>query len=134
MKTMAFSIHKSGQGYWTRMLTAVGAGTLVASGVVWLVPKVHISPEYDLTIRAVLAVVILLGFGLLLWWLLNKPNIVDFLIATEQEMKKVAWPTRRDLVTFTLVVIAGTLLMALLLWIVDIGFLWFFREIGIIQA
>jgi len=116
------------------MLTAVGAGTLVASGVVWLVPKVHISPEYDLTIRAVLAVVILLGFGLLLWWLLNKPNIVDFLIATEQEMKKVAWPTRRDLVTFTLVVIAGTLLMALLLWIVDIGFLWFFREIGIIQA
>ena len=131
---MALSIYKSGQGYWTRMLTAVGAGTLVISGLAWLLPVIKLSDEYQLYGQAGFAVVVFLAFAALLWYLLNTPKIADFMIATEMEMKKVAWPTRQELATFTIVVIAGTLAMALMLWGVDLGFFWFFTKIGILQA
>lgn len=132
---MALAIYKSGQGYWTRMLTAVGAGALVISGLAWLLPVVKfggfIPQVYG---QAGLALVILAFFAGLLWWILNTPKIADFMIATELEMKKVAWPSRQDLFTFTLVVIFGTLLMALLLWVVDLGFFTFFSWIKILDA
>jgi preprotein translocase subunit SecE len=130
---MALAIYKSGQGYWTRTLTAVGAAALVIAGLAWILPYIR-HANYELEIRSGLVVVVLAAVAALLWWLLNKPRIADFMIATEQEMKKVAWPSRRDLVTFTMVVIAGTLLMALLLWLVDLGFVTFFRAINILQA
>jgi len=31
-----FSAYKPGQGYWTRVISAVGAGTLVLAGIAWL--------------------------------------------------------------------------------------------------
>lgn len=131
---MALSIYKSGQGYWTRMLTAVGAGTLVISGLAWLIPIIQLPEKYRLYGQAGLATIIFLAFAGLLWYLLNTPKIADFMIATEMEMKKVAWPTRQELITFTIVVIIGTLFMALMLWGVDLGFFWFFTKIGILQA
>ncbi len=36
---MALSIYKPGQGYYTRMLSAVGVGVIVLSGVAWLWEK-----------------------------------------------------------------------------------------------
>lgn len=129
---MPFSIYKSGQGYWTRTLTAVGAGTLIIAGLMWLMPHVPGGEDYHLYIQAGLVVVTLAFFGGLLWWILNTPRIADFMIATELEMKKVAWPTRSELVNFTIVVIAGTLMMAVLLWVVDLGFASLFKAIGIL--
>ena len=35
------------------------------------------------------------GLGLLMFWLMNKPTVADFLIAAEGEMKKVSWSSRR---------------------------------------
>src|SRR5690606_36008760 len=131
---MPLSIYKSGQGYWTRTLTAVGVGTLVISGLAWFLTKFTIRGEYVHYIQAGIVVLVLAFFAGLLWWLLNKPRIADFMIATELEMKKVAWPSRSDLINFTIVVIVGTLFMAALLWVVDLGFLSFFRWIGIIQT
>lgn len=131
---MALTIYKSGQGYWTRMLTAVGAGTIIVSGLAWLIPHVNLDQQYELYVRAGLVVAALAFFGGLLWWILNTPRIADFMIATELEMKKVAWPSRRDLVTYTIVVIVGTLFMALLLWVVDMGFFALFKTIGILDV
>ena len=70
--------------------------------------------------------------GLVLFWLLNKPNIVDFMISTETEMKKVNWPSRREIIGSKWVVIAGTLMVAGLLTVVDIVFIYVFRAIGIV--
>lgn len=131
---MQFSIYKSGQGYWTRMMTAVGVGTLVISGLAWILPVINLSPEYETYVRAGVAIAVLVFFAVALWWVLNNPKIADFMIATEMEMKKVAWPTRQELITFTIVVIVGTFMMALLLWGVDLGFLYFFKLIHIIQV
>lgn len=134
---MALSIYKPGQGYYTRTLSAVGAATLVLIVVGWLwqeMTSIAALGDNLLYAQAVMAVVLLGGFGLLGWWLLNKPNIVDFMIATEAEMKKVNWPSRREVVGSTVVVIGGTLLIAAFLWVINLFFGWVFLEIGILQS
>ena len=94
---MAFTLYKPGQGYWTRMLTAVGAGIMILSGVAWMVAQLSlIQSEYTTYIQGAVAAVVILVSGGVLWWLLNKPRIVDFMIATEAEMRKVNWPNRRE--------------------------------------
>jgi preprotein translocase subunit SecE len=122
---MALPIYKSGQGYWTRMLSAIGAGTLVLAGALWLyleiVPR-YIRGEYTLYYQAGIATAVIIGFGLLIYFLLNKPRIVDFMIAVEAEMKKVNWPSKKEIVGSTWVVICGTLLIAALLFVINIAF------------
>ena len=81
---------------------------------------------------AFLAVVFVLGG--VFWFIMNKPNVVDFMIATEAEMRKVNWPSKRELIGSTWVVICGTLLMAMLLFGVDIAFAWLFQNIGVLQG
>ena len=131
---MRLSIYKYGQGYWSRMLTAVGAGVLVVSAVLWLIPQFDWIEEdpVRLTTQAGIAVGVVVVFGVLGWYLLNKPRIVDFLIATEAEMRKVNWPSRGEIIGSTWIVICGTLMMALFLWIVNMGFAAFFKWIDVL--
>jgi preprotein translocase subunit SecE len=132
---MALPIYKPGQGYWTRTLSAVGAGTLVLAGAAWLYAKIvpRYAPEANaLYYQAGVAVAVIVGFALLIYWLLNKPRVVDFMIAVEAEMKKVNWPSKKEIVGSTWVVICGTLLIAALLFVVNLAFGWLFVEINIL--
>jgi preprotein translocase subunit SecE len=132
---MALSVYKSGQGYYTRTLTAIGAGTLVIASVVWLWAQVdRAALAHAMYWKGGIAAVLVGGLGWLVWHLINKPRTADFMIATEAEMKKVNWPTRREIVGSTWIVICGVFLMAALLFVVDIAFGWFFLEIGILEA
>ncbi|MBB6430246.1 preprotein translocase subunit SecE [Algisphaera agarilytica] len=131
---MGLPIYKPGQGYWTRVLSAVGAGTLVLAGAAWIYA---ISPGFlpdanQLYYQAGLAVAIIVGFGMLIYFLLNKPNVVDFMIAVEAEMKKVNWPSKKEIVGSTWVVICGTFMFAGLLFLINFAFGWFFLQIGIL--
>ena len=128
---MALSIYKPGQGYYTRMLTAVGAGTIIVLGVAWLWPRLE-SFSSAIYYQVAAAIILIGGSGALLWFLLNKPRIADFMIATEAEMKKVNWPTRREIIGSTWIVIAGTLMLAGLLAVIDFLFGYLFVEIGIL--
>lgn len=128
-----FAPYKPHDGYYTRMLSGVGAGTLVLAGVAWLWSQMTRIQEYAIYWQSGMAVAVIGVFGTLIWYLLNKPRIADFLIATEAEMKKVAWPTRKEVVGATVVVIVGTLFLTLLLFGIDLGFTWIFQEIGILQ-
>lgn len=58
----------------------------------------------------------------------------DFLIATEGEMKKVSWSTKREIIGSTKVVIVFTVLMALFLFVVDVIFKAFFSYIGVLKV
>ena len=133
---MALSIYKPGQGYWTRVLSAIGAGVLVCVLTVWIWGELtSVTNEKTRTIvQSVVVVALLGGSGAIGYWVMNKARIVDFLIATDAEMRKVNWPTRREITGSTWVVICGTLLMAALLWVVDIGFALLFERIGILQV
>jgi preprotein translocase SecE subunit len=57
------------------------------------------------------------------WRLVNWPTFADFLIATEAEMNKVSWTSRRRLVTDTIVVLVAVFLMTAFLFAVDL--IWF---------
>src|SRR5438093_1481953 len=118
-----FHIYKSGQGYWTRMGTAAGAvllGLLTADFVYRQIPP---QIEYLNKHRGV-ALWISLGFlaaySALVWWVMNKPRNADFLIATDSEMKKVNWTSRKDLIGSTKVVIFFMFLIAFLLFAIDV--------------
>jgi preprotein translocase subunit SecE len=76
--------------------------------------------------------VILVGVvGLVMFWMVNRPKNADFLIATEGEMKKVSWSSRKEVIGSTKVVIVTTLILAAILFGVDNMFRFLFRLIGI---
>ena len=53
---------------------------------------------------------------------------------TESEMRKVTWPTRREVITSTKVVILMTLILAAILWLVDVGFKLLFEALHILKV
>jgi preprotein translocase SecE subunit len=77
---------------------------------------------------------ILIGLSLLCWRLMNKPTSVDFLIATDSEMKKVNWTSRKELIGSTKVVIIFMFLIAFILFGIDIIFGYFFKLIHVLDA
>lgn len=132
---MSPTVYKSGQGYWTRLLSAVGAGVLLLGGAAWLWRELEVlRSENAIYIRAGIVVGLLVALGGLVWWVFNKPRVVDFMIATESEMKKVNWPSRREIIGSTWIVICGTLLIAFLLFAVDMLFARLFSGIGILEG
>jgi preprotein translocase subunit SecE len=133
-KTSFFSIHKPGQGKWVRWGT-VAANTLVAGlGAQWLVAKelavidTH-NKTLDIMIRVAAAAIWLGLWALFTFWFVASPKWGEFMIMTESEMRKVTWPSRREVVSSTKVVIILTMAMGVLLWIVDIGFIKIFQLI-----
>ncbi len=132
---MSPTVYKSGQGYWTRLLSAVGAGVLLLGGAAWLWRELEVlRSENAIYIRAGIVVGLLMALGGLVCWVFNKPRVVDFMIATESEMKKVNWPSRREIIGSTWIVICGTLLIAFLLFAVDLLFAKLFSGIGILEG
>ncbi len=54
------------------------------------------------------------------WRIVNWPVFADFLIATEAEMNKVSWTSRKRLIQDTVVVLVTVALLTTFLFIVDI--------------
>lgn len=130
-------IYKPGQGYWTRMGTAIGGGVLIAAGVYFLFGQLDLDPawRYTLAVRYGVSVLFLVGMSILLYWVVGlnrKAN--DFFIATEGEMKKVSWSSTKDIIRSTKVVIFMTLLLGLILFLADVLFMLFFSQIKVLQA
>jgi preprotein translocase SecE subunit len=137
-----FAITKKGQGYWTRMGTAFGAGLLgflTAYNIyVYLPVLVHFDTTVAGQARAkqvamIVAAVFFAAFAFFAWRMMNKPSNVDFLVATDSEMKKVNWTSRKDLIGSTKVVIIFMFLIALFLFAIDILFSYFFYLIGVLK-
>lgn len=223
---MASAIYKPGQGYWTRVLTAVFGGVLVLAAAAWLYGQALLIPLPDRawitsygsaadiapgqqvellgeavigqratlgsatveTVEAGLSggtltvvdpvmnedalrtqvealrtqsgqvttlsggirgvpiieriyvqggmvvLVVLLGAAVILYFVAIKKSAVDFLIATDGEMKKVNWSTRKDVLNSTWVVIGASALLGLYLYGFDIIFAFFFEAIGVLDV
>lgn len=85
-------------------------------------------------LQAAGAGVIMLVGSIFLYWVVGvNRKSVGFLIATDGEMKKVNWSTRRDIIGSTWVVIAACILIAAVLFSVDMGFSNFFKLIGVLE-
>ncbi len=129
---MTFKIYKRGQGKYTRTLTLAGGGVLgvVVAHYVWSQLN---ATELTRYLVYGIPLAIFVGVALLMLWIVNRPRSADFMIATEGEMKKVSWSSKREIVGGTKVVIAATLILAALLWAVDLAFGFFFQWIHVLQ-
>ena len=92
-------MYKSGQGYWTRVLSATTGGVIAVLGGWWMHDIFEtvdwgINPIYLSWGIGGLFVALCIPFVYI--WTARTATSVDFLVATETEMKKVSWPTRRE--------------------------------------
>ena len=116
-------IYKPGQGKYTRLGTLLGVMLITLIGAAVLSEKLM---GYALTsspyARYGIPTLIVIVVGILMLWLVNRPASVDFFIATESEMKKVSWSSRKEIIGSTKVVIVTTLIMSIALFMVDLLF------------
>ncbi len=130
---MSWTIRKPGQGYWTRLLSGLGAGVLVLFGSLWLWDVVG-SYTNNVYIPAMVALAPVVIFGILVFrWTAAKDGTVDFLIETDDEMKQVNWPSRREVIGSTIVVIAAIFLLVALLFDADQMFADLFAAAGVLH-
>jgi len=131
---MNLEVYKKGQGRLARRTAYVLCGLLVAFGAyrfyatfneigrfVW-VEKVPLVGE--ITLYNVLAFVVFALGMLCLHLFLNSARQADLLIDTEQEMRKVTWPSRPEVWSATRVVVLVTFLMGMVLYGFDYVLHW----------
>jgi preprotein translocase SecE subunit len=126
---------KPTQGVLVRRATLFGLLVLIASGVYTLYNHRTLSPGSwvidlpgtDYALYLMFHVNITLGMLVLpailvwvAWRVVNWPVFADFLVATEAELNKVSWTTRKRLVQDTIVVLVTVFLMAVFLFAVDV--------------
>lgn len=100
----------------------------VASGV-----STPVIPQ--LYLQAIVAgSIILVGTLLIGYFVAANRRSAEFLIATDAEMKKVNWTTYKHIRGSTIVVIVAAFLIAGILFIIDMGFSWFFRFIDVLES
>ena len=128
-------MYKPGQGKYTRLSTSVGIGLIVTFGIYWFLEELRsvITSNTEYWLGGIAAGLVVIA-AVLTWWALNKPKIADFMIATETEMRKVNWPTKKEIIGSTWIVIAGTFMIVFILLVVDVGFFQLFEAINIIDT
>ena len=133
-----FTIYKKGQGYWTRMGTAIGAaflGVMVAFELYNQLPTfMNGGQKHDQHVALGVALVFLAAYAITAFWFTNKRTTVDFLVATDSEMKKVNWTTRAELIGSTKIVILFMFLVAIYLFVCDLLFGGFFKMIHVLRT
>jgi len=128
---MVFDIYKRGQGKHTRLCSAFGAAIIAGLGCLQLYKKLD-ATDLGLWVKTMVPAVLFVALGLLIFWLVNKPSVADFMVAAEGEMKKVSWSSKKEIAVSTFVVIVVVILMAVLLGVTDLSFkLFFFEVLGI---
>jgi len=115
---MGLSVYKRGQGKYTRMVSALGGAAIVAIGCLQLYRTLD-AADVSLWVETMVPVGLFIGLSVLMMWMVNKPNVADFMISSEGEMKKVNWSTRQEVMVSTVVVISVVIILAVLLGVSD---------------
>jgi preprotein translocase SecE subunit len=134
---MRLEIHKKGQGTAARATAyAISAGLVVFGAYRFFatfnqrdaqvfakdVPLVG-----DVTIWKVVAIALGVAGLVAVHLVLNRPKPVDAMIETEQELRKVSWPTLPEVWNATLVVVLVTAVLAGIMYGFDLVLLRLFR-------
>ena len=127
---MVFNIYKRSQGKYTRLGSGFGAAIIAAMGCFMLYQRLQ-GNDLGLWIETMLPAGVFVVLCFAIYWLSNKPTIADFFIASEGEMKKVSWSSRKEVAVSTFIVIVVVIITAALLGLTDLGFLFFFEWLGI---
>ncbi len=125
---MVFDVYKRGQGKYTRLCSAFGAALVVGLGCLQLYKKLQ-AWDLGLWTETMVPAGLFVALGLLIFWLVNKPTIADFMVAAESEMKKVSWSSRKEIAVSTFIVIVLVILLAIFLGVTDLSFQMFFDKL-----
>jgi preprotein translocase SecE subunit len=133
-----FTLHKPGQGFYTRTMSAIALAVLGSMAVMWLwdlLANVKFLGRYEPVYgQMTMAIIVFVVLGLFGWLLIGtRPRPVEFLIATEGEMKKVNWSTRKEVTGSTTLVIAFTFFIALLCFLLDLMFQMLFQAMHVLE-
>ncbi len=118
---MLFKMYKRGQGINTRLWSGLTCFTITAIGCFRLY-QILLSRTNNIWLYTLVPSGVCAAIALLTFWLVNKPNLADFLIAAEGEIKKVSWSSRREIVASTTIVIGVVLSVGFMLVGVDFVF------------
>ncbi len=118
---MLFKMYKRGQGLNTRLWSGLTCFTITAIGCFRLY-QILLSRTNNIWLYTLVPSGVCAAIALLIFWLVNKPNLADFLIAAEGEIKKVSWSSRREIVASTTIVIGVVLSVGFMLVGVDFVF------------
>ena len=122
---MALEIYKRSQGKYTRLCTAFALGLIAVLGCYSLYGKLSGSLQ-NLWLRTMIPTGLFVALAVLIFWLVNKSTVADFMIAAEGEMKKVSWTSRKEIIVSTIIVIIVVIFMAILMGTSDFLFASFF--------
>ena len=125
---MAFDIYKRSQGTYTRLCSSLGVALVAGIGCLQLYKKLD-AWDMGLWTETMVPAGLFVALGLLIFWLVNKPTIADFMVAAESEMKKVSWSSRKEIAVSTFIVIVLVILLAVFLGVTDLGFQMFFNKL-----
>jgi preprotein translocase subunit SecE len=128
---VGFQLYKSGQGRYLRGGTGVAAALvdLVFCYYLWtLLSRYLVENVYKPYLEYGIPAAVFAVLGVAVFFYVNKPNVVDFLVATETEMKKVSWSSRAELTGSTAVVIITVFALALFIYVADTIFIYVFRN------
>ena len=120
---------------WTGIYSLMNH-TLLNGNWVWNVPFADTAVTLLTDIGYTLPILLAAAVFWLAWRAVNVPTFADFLIATEVEMNKVSWSSRKRLIQDTVVVLAFVILMTVFLMVVDFFWGWLLsREyIGVLPS
>jgi preprotein translocase SecE subunit len=126
--------YKASQGLRVRRGTMLGLLAVAACGIYtmwirnplvgdWALPIPFVD-DWSLVLlpfkKFTLTLFLALGSLWFAWRVVNYPTFADFLIATEAEMNKVSWTTRKRLFQDTIVVLVTVILLTVFLFVVDV--------------
>jgi len=133
----ATALYKKNQGRMVRQVTCLTIWVFVAlsvyrfhqyflaKNVAWLIGEDKQAVSY-------LVAIAIGGLGAWVGYrLVNWPRFADFLISVEAELAKVSWPTQKELVKASLVVIFTILFMSAILFLYDAIWRLLFQTLGI---
>ncbi len=123
-------IYRKSQGRWTRLGTIAAVGVLIVVGAWYMWNEL---PSGLGVFRAIIPLVVVLGFFYVLLRVVNSKKPADFMIATEGEMKKVSWSSKKEIIGSTKVVISTLLIMGLVFFLVDLFFKVLMNYLGVQQ-
>lgn len=131
---------KRTQGLRVRRMTMLGVFLVLGSGIYSLSESsylITLPKDWELTlpfvdfklpllpdVKYTLPLLLAAAGGWFTYRLVNHPRFADFLIATEAEMNKVSWSTRKQLVRDTIVVLTTVFIFTVFLFAVDYFWGW----------
>lgn len=125
------AIYKPGQGKYVRWSSAAGAACIALGFANYLYDQLA---GWSDTVRYLAPVAALVILGIVIFRMIGQNHrIVEFMIATEVEMRKVNWSSRREVIGATKVVCFTLIALGIVLFLVDVGFIAFFEAIGVLR-